>query len=65
MGANGQTMFCSPKFEVKFETKNGVIFMFMANKVLHCTIKNQRGNQYGMAFFQKTYVLNHLRSVKG
>jgi hypothetical protein len=65
MGANGQTMFCLPKFEVKLETKNGAIFMFKAYKVFHCTMKNQGRNQYGMAFFQKHYVLNHLKSLKG
>jgi hypothetical protein len=65
MGANGRAMFCLPKFEVKFETRNVTIFMFRADKVLHYTIKNQRGNQYGMAFFQKKSVLNHLKSLKG
>jgi hypothetical protein len=49
----------------KFETKNGAIFMFRAYKILHCTMKNQGENQYGMAFFQKKFVLNHLRSLKG
>jgi hypothetical protein len=63
MGANGRTMFCLPEFEVKFETRNGAIFMFRANKVLHCTMKNQGGNQYDMAFFQKNSVLNHLKSL--
>jgi hypothetical protein len=65
IGANGRTMFCLPEFEVKFETRNGGIFMFRADKVLHCTIKNQGGNQYSMAFFQKKFVLNHLKSLKG
>jgi hypothetical protein len=64
MGRNGGTTFCLPKFDVNFETKNVAIFMFMANKV-HCTMKNQGGNQYGMAFFQKKIVLNHLKSLKG
>jgi hypothetical protein len=63
MGANGRTMFCLPEFEVKFETRNGAIFMFKADKVLHCTMKNQGENQYGMAFFQKEFVLNHLKSL--
>jgi hypothetical protein len=53
MGTNGQTTFCLPKFEVKFETKNGAIFIFRVDKFFHCTMKNQGGNQYGMAFFQK------------
>jgi hypothetical protein len=57
--------FVLPEFEVKFETRNGTIFMFKADKVLHCTMKNQGGNQYGMAFFQKNSVLNHLKSLKG
>ncbi|KAH9569624.1 hypothetical protein CY35_02G000100 [Sphagnum magellanicum] len=64
MGANGGATFCLPEFEVKFETRNGAIFMFRADKVLHSTMKNQRGNQYGMAFFQKNSVLNHLKSLK-
>jgi hypothetical protein len=50
---------------VKFETKNGAISKFQVDKVLHCTVKNQGGNQYGMAFFQNNYVLNHLKSLKG
>jgi hypothetical protein len=65
MGTNGQITFYLPKFEVKFETKKGAIFMFKAYKVLHWTMKNQGGNQYGMAFFQKQFVLNHLESLKG
>ncbi len=44
--------------------KNGAISMFKAYKVFHWTMKN-RGNQYGMAFFQKQFVLNHLKSLKG
>jgi hypothetical protein len=28
-------------------------------------MKNQGGNQYDMAFFQKKFVLNHLKSLKG
>jgi hypothetical protein len=28
-------------------------------------MKNQGGNQYGMAFFQKNSILNHLKSLKG
>jgi hypothetical protein len=65
IGANGQAMFCLSKFDVKCKTKNGAIFMFRENKVIHCTMKNQRGNQYSMAFFHKTYVLIHLRKLKG
>ncbi len=44
MGTDGQSMFCLPKFEVKFETKTREIFMFRAYKVLHCTMKNQGRN---------------------
>ncbi len=64
MGTYGQSMFYLSKFEVKFETKNGAIFMFRVDKVLHCIMKNQRRNQYGMTFFQKTYILNYLKSLK-
>ncbi len=39
--------------------------MFKANQILHCTMKNQGENQYGMTFFQRNYVLNHLKSLKG
>jgi hypothetical protein len=52
MGTNGQTMFCLRKFEVKFETKNGAIFMLKANNFFHYTMKSQKGDQYDMAFFQ-------------
>ncbi len=65
MGTNGLTTFCLPEFDVKLEKKNGAIFMFKANKVFHCAMKNQIRNQYGMNFFQKNYVLNHLKSLKG
>jgi len=65
MGVDNQATFCLLKFEVNFETKNGAIFMFRAIKILHYTMKNQGKNQYGMAFFQKNNVLNHLRSLKG
>jgi len=58
-------MFYLPKFEVKFGTKNGAIFMFKVDKVLYCTMKNQGRNQYGMTYFQKTYILNYLKSLKG
>ncbi len=63
-GINGQIMFCLREFEVKFETKNGAIFMFKVDKILQCTMKNQGGDQYVMTFFQKNYVLNHLKSLK-
>jgi hypothetical protein len=53
MGTYGQATFPLPEFEVKLETKNGEIFMFMVDKILHCTMKNQGRNQYSMAFFQK------------
>ncbi len=53
MWTNDQITFCLPEFEVKFETKNGAIFMFRENKVLFYTMKNQGRNQYVMAFFQE------------
>jgi hypothetical protein len=28
-------------------------------------MKNQGGSQYNMTFFQKNYVLNHLKSLRG
>ncbi len=65
MGRNGGTTFCLPKFDVNFETKNVAIFMFRVDKVLHSIMKNQGRNQYGMTFFQKQFVLNHLKSLKG
>ncbi len=34
--------------------------MLQANKVFHYTLANQSGNVYGVAFLQKTFVLNHL-----
>ncbi len=53
MWTNDQVMFCLLEFEVKFETKNGAIFMFKENKVLLYTMRNQGRNQYVMAFFQE------------
>jgi hypothetical protein len=35
--------------------------MLKANKMFHCIVPNQSGNIYGVAFLDKTYVLNHLR----
>jgi hypothetical protein len=37
---DGVGTFCLPKFKVKFKTRNGGIFIFHANKVLHCIRKN-------------------------
>jgi len=48
------------EFKVKFRTRNGRIFMFHVDKVLHYIMKNQSGNQYGVAFFQKTFVFKYL-----
>ncbi len=64
MGVNGQATFYLPKFEVKFETKNGAIFMFKVDKVFHYAVINQRRNQSSMAFFQIFFVLYHLKSLK-
>jgi hypothetical protein len=36
--------------------------MLQINKILHDTIKNQIKHQFGMIFFQKTFVLNHSRN---
>jgi hypothetical protein len=33
---DGVGTLCLPKFKVKFKIRNGGIFMFHANKVLHC-----------------------------
>jgi hypothetical protein len=60
---DGIVAFCVPKFKVKFKTRNGGIFMFHANKVLHCIMKNQSGDQYGVAFAQNTFVFKYLMNL--
>jgi hypothetical protein len=60
---NGVGTFCLSKFKVKFKTRNGGIFMCRANKVLHCIMKNQSGDQYGVAFAQNTNVFKYLTNL--
>ncbi len=60
---DGVGTFCLPKFKVKFKTRNGGIFMFHANKLLHCTMKNQSGDQYGVAFAQSTCLFKYLTNL--
>ncbi len=43
------------ELKVNFRTRNGGIFMFHVNKVLHYKMNNQNGNQYGVAFVQKNF----------
>jgi hypothetical protein len=65
MGVDNQATFCLLEFEVKFETKNGAIFMFRIDKIFHYTTKNQGRNQYGMAFFQKNFYIKSFEKFKG
>jgi hypothetical protein len=44
-------MFCSPQYEVKFNTQNGAISMFSVD-------------QQDTTFIKKKNVLNHIRSLK-
>jgi hypothetical protein len=60
--ANGEGIFCILKYGLKFKTLNGGVFMFKVDRILHCTIKNAMGVQYGITLFQKNYVLKHLTS---
>jgi hypothetical protein len=60
---DGANTFYLSKFKIKI--KSGGIFMFGADKVLHYTINNQNGNQYGVAFVQKTYVFKYLMNLNG
>jgi hypothetical protein len=60
---DGARTFCLPKFTIKFKIRSGGIFMFHVDKVLHCTMKNQSGNQYGVAFDQKTYAFKYLMNL--
>ncbi len=60
----GQGTFCLLEYPIKFKTHNGLIFMFKTDKHVHCTIKNQMGDQYGLAFFQKTSIMNFLKALK-
>jgi hypothetical protein len=64
MGINGDVTFCLSKFEAKFKINNCVLLIFQINKNMHDIIKNQTKHQFGMIFFQKTFVVNHLRSFK-
>ncbi len=61
--ANGVGTFYLLEFKIKFKTRNGGIFMFRANKVLHCIMINQNGDQYSVAFVQKTYVFTYLMNL--
>jgi len=60
----GEGIFCLLEYPIKFKTHNGFIFMFRVDKHLHCTIKNQMGDQYGMTFFQKKFIMNFLKASK-
>jgi hypothetical protein len=60
----GKGTFCLPKYPIKFKTHNGFIFMFKVDKHLHYTIKNQMGDQDGMAFFQKNPIMIFLKASK-
>ncbi len=40
LDVDGVGTFCLPKFKVKFKTRNGSIFIFHTNKVLHCIRKD-------------------------
>ncbi len=51
LGEVGEGTFCLLEYGMKFRTKCGVVFLFQVDKVLHCSIKKQCGNQFGMAFF--------------
>jgi len=59
--AYGAGTFCLSEFN----TRNGGIFMFRVDNVLHYTMKNQSGNQYGVTFVQKTYVFKYLINLNG
>jgi hypothetical protein len=59
--SHAKAQFCWLEYEIKFETWSGNAFMLKANKMFHCIVPNQSGNIYGVAFLDKTYVLNHLR----
>jgi hypothetical protein len=64
MGTNAQTMFCLPKFEVKFETKNGAISMFRADKVLHCIMEKPRRESIRYGIFPKTLCTKSFEKFK-
>jgi hypothetical protein len=52
-----------PELKVNFTTRNGGIFMFHVNKVLYYKMKNKNGNQYGVAFVQKTSMFKYLMNL--
>jgi hypothetical protein len=57
--------FYLSEFKTKFETRSDGIFMFCVDKNLHCKMKNQRGNQYGVTFIQKTFMFKYLMNLNG
>ncbi len=59
--SHAKAKFCWLEYEIKFEAWSGSVFMLQADKMFHCIMANQSGNVYGVAFLDKTYVLNHLR----
>jgi hypothetical protein len=62
---DGLGTLCLPEFKFKFKTKSGGIFMFFVDKILHYTMKNQSGNQYGVTFVQKTSMFKYLMNLNG
>jgi hypothetical protein len=62
MRADGQTTFCLLEFEVKFEKKNGAIFMFRADKVFRYK-KPRESIWYGI--FPKNLCTKSFGTFKG
>jgi hypothetical protein len=59
-----QHFFCR-HFEVKFEAKNEEIFMFKAKKNSSFYNETPRKESIRYGIFPKTFLLNHLKSLKG
>jgi hypothetical protein len=54
--ANGKAInFCLPWYEIKIKARSGIAFMLWVDQV------NQCDGQFGVAFFQKMFVLKHFR----
>ncbi len=59
--SHAKAQFYWLEYEIKFEARSGIVFMLQVDKMFHCIMANQSGNAYGVAFLDRTYVLNHLR----
>ncbi len=56
--ASGKGMFCLHEYGLKLKIFNGGVFMFKANRILYCVVKDATCVQYGITLFQKNMFLS-------